>query len=517
MRGALCLLWLLAGPAVASAQKPLGTAPFVYARRYGAGGRPVTGPIAVTRAPGAENQQGVAMMADGSFVVAYTDRGQGEDSVLKARWYSPAGAPWGEAVVARGGRVRGNLGQRPAASIPGRRLRAPVPAEIGRLVMIRTLRFVLLLLLAAPAPLLAQTPIGGDILVSHARQLQGDPHVAVGARGDFVVSWLRETSHGSSLYARRYAASGAPASGEILVAGLSASSSGVAIARDGSFVVVFTYGSAGALSLRARWYAPNGALRGTLVVASSVWQPQTAVASRGDGGFAVLYQTAAGLAVRAFGPDRAPLGAPSVIDPGIFIMPFALAMGPDGELTAAWQEVVQSSLTDFHYHVRARHLAADGAPLAASFLVVPEEVVLEGIHAGGDQDGNLLFLWTSEGERGLFLRPFTADGAPLGAAVQPVDVDPIGTFDVAVDADRGAGFVAAWLGEEETSIQSHIYVRRFTADGLPLGPLRQANGYAAPVQYAPVVAAGPGGSFVVAWVSGSRAQTTDILVRRFRR
>ena len=379
----------------------------------------------------------------------------------------------------------------------------------------RTLGFLWLLLLAVPAVLPAQTPIGGEIVVSRARQTQEDAHVAVGARGDFVVSWLRETSRGFALYARRYAASGAPASGEILVAGNPVTTHGVAMARDGSFAAVFTYGNATALSLRARWYGPNGAFRGSAVVASSIPEVEIDVASRGDGGFATIYHTAAGIAVRAFGPDRAPLGPQSVIDPSIYRMAFALAAGPGGELTAAWQEVTQSSPTEFHYHVRARRLAADGVPLAASFLIVPEEVVLREIHAGADRDGNLLFSWAADGKIGLFLRPFTADGAPLGAAVQAMDVNPFSSFDVAVDADPGAGFVAAWLGEEETSLQTHIYVRRFSADGLPLGPLRQANGHAAPEQILPVVVMGPGGSFVVAWMSGPYF-TTDILVRRFR-
>jgi len=50
----------------------------------------------------------------------------------------------------------------------------------------------------------------------------------------------------------------------------------------------------------------------------------------------------------------------------------------------------------------------------------------------------------------------------------------------------------------------------------PLGPLLQANGYTAPEQFGPVLAAGPRGSFVVAWSIGP-FHTTDILVRRFRR
>ena len=46
----------------------------------------------------------------------------------------------------------------------------------------------ILLLLALPAHLLAEVPLGGEILVSHARQMQFDPHVATNARGDFLVT-----------------------------------------------------------------------------------------------------------------------------------------------------------------------------------------------------------------------------------------------------------------------------------------------------------------------------------------
>jgi hypothetical protein len=205
-----------------------------------------------------------------------------------------------------------------------------------------------------------------------------------------------------------------------------------------------------------------------------------------------------------------------VIDASLFIKPLALAVGPDGEMMAAWQDVVPSSSSEPHYYIRARHLAVDAAPLAASFLVVPEEVrlVTGEFHVGADRDGNLLFVWAPGGDSSLFVRPFTADGAPLGAAVRAVGTGLVLTFDAAVDADPDAGFVATWLGLG-TSDQSHIYVRRFSADGLPLGPSRQANGHAAPAQFEPVVAAGPGGSFVVAWASGP-SRTTDILVRRFR-
>jgi hypothetical protein len=377
------------------------------------------------------------------------------------------------------------------------------------------------LLLAVPAVLPAQTPIGGDLVVSHSRQDQFDPHVVVGSRGDFVVSWLRrDPSNALALYARRYSASGAPASGEIRVAGSPSGSSGVAIARDGSFVVVFTHGYGEAESLYARWYGPNGAFRGSTVVASPVQGvgggAGIVVASRPDGRFAAIYFTTEGVAVRAFGPDRTPLGPQSVIAPGVFSYPLALALEPDGEMMAAWQELVPVP----HYHFRARHLAADGAPLADSFEVVPEDVLLQDVQVGSDRGGNLLFLWTAvyptpDGQVGLFVRPFTADGTPLGAAVSVEGTESAGLFGAAVDPDPEAGFVAAWI-DYDSLTRNHVSVRRFSADGLPLGPLRQANGYTAPAQFGPVLAGGPGGSFVVAWMSGP-AHTTDIVARRFRR
>lgn len=46
---------------------------------------------------------GVAMMADGSFVVLFAQRAPGgPGSALKAHWYGPDGARQGEAVVTRG-------------------------------------------------------------------------------------------------------------------------------------------------------------------------------------------------------------------------------------------------------------------------------------------------------------------------------------------------------------------------------------------------------------------------------
>ena len=82
-------------------QEPSSGALFIYARRYGADGRPATGPIAVTNRLANVGQPVVTMRADGSFAVAWTDRGKGSDSILRLRWYSAAGVLEKDSVVTR--------------------------------------------------------------------------------------------------------------------------------------------------------------------------------------------------------------------------------------------------------------------------------------------------------------------------------------------------------------------------------------------------------------------------------
>ncbi|HEY2293545.1 MAG TPA: hypothetical protein VGM86_22805 [Thermoanaerobaculia bacterium] len=82
-----------------------GTEGRLYARRFGADGRPATGEIQVADqvAPFATSSA-VALMGDGSFAVAFSQWRQTPSSTvltLKVRWYTPEGAARGDAVVVR--------------------------------------------------------------------------------------------------------------------------------------------------------------------------------------------------------------------------------------------------------------------------------------------------------------------------------------------------------------------------------------------------------------------------------
>src|SRR4051794_8935334 len=101
--------------------------------------------------------------------------------------------------------------------------------------------------LAVPDLCGAQRPLGPPFPVNApAAALVEISSLAMNARGDFVVTWVRLPVHVGErrvLLARRFTAGGAPATGEIAVLdepAPGAYSSRVAVEDDGSFVVVFS-------------------------------------------------------------------------------------------------------------------------------------------------------------------------------------------------------------------------------------------------------------------------------------
>lgn len=353
--------------------------------------------------------------------------------------------------------------------------------------------------------------------------------MATNPSGEIVVTWARQRpgSPDLLLYARRFAADGTPATGEILVSRLgypSLVSSGVAMMTDGSFVVVFTQGAPGSpgSALKARWYGPDGARQGGEAVVTRDVVTDLSIATRGDGGF-VLAWTASrlpSLRARQFGPDHAPLGPEVAVDRN-GASP-AVAAGPDGEFVVAWLDsVLIAEPRDSLFHVAVRRFASDGSPIGGAMAASPMyEVSAFYIQAGMDGEGNALIVWTGHFGRlgeGTFGRRYGADGAPRGRVLHfPLDetnprarslaVGPLGNFVLAWDHPDFPG--------------NHVFVRRFAADGSPLEPPIQVTTDPPRSRSLGHVGIVAGGGFAVTWVSNERdpdGLRFDVFARRFRR
>lgn len=123
--------------------------------------------------------------------------------------------------------------------------------------------------------------------------------------------------------------------------------------------------------------------------------------------------------------------------------------------------------------------------------------------------GDLIASWlepvnlVSEGVFGRLFNPaLTPLGADFDLASAAVSGPP--EFDGAVAADKAGNFVVAWATID--SDQSSILVQRYDVQGNRIGdPILVASDPASspvtPSDFKPVIAAAPGGGFVVAWVS----------------
>lgn len=133
--------------------------------------------------------------------------------------------------------------------------------------------------------------------------------------------------------------------------------------------------------------------------------------------------------------------------------------------------------------------------------------------------GGWVVVWQSETSAGsdhsatsIQARLLDAAGVPEGDDLQVNTYTEYGQQNPAVAGLPDGGFVVAWdsdgsPGDDGSSFS--VQVRRFGADGAPLGEQQQVNTYTASLQRYPAVASGSDGGFVVVWHSFGSSGNDD--------
>jgi hypothetical protein len=288
-------------------------------------------------------------------------------------------------------------------------------------------------------------PQGGEFQVNQTTT--GDqyyPSIGCAQGGEFVVTWRNGSySPAPGISARRFDATGAPATGDVAVTALGGSQSSVGIDPTGHFLVVTTDGG----KINARRYDSAGVL--------------------GTPAFEVNEPTLDNLR----SPD--------------------VAVNAVGDFVVVW-----GNLNDGQIH--GRRLDPTGAFVGAEFPVSLDGGQRPTVSI--DPAGGFVVAWNGDdplGYKGIQARTFDSGGTPGPVfTVNDFDDENVVTQDVAVDED--GNFVVVW---EDYYYTESVLARRFLADGTPIGDIE----FAVPtvreyMQHAPHVAAQPGGDFVVAWV-----------------
>lgn len=388
-------------------------------------------------------------------------------------------------------------------------------------------RRLALLLLACPALLFAQTPVGDPIQVTAASTGRPngphllEPAVAMNSRGDFVVGWSRLKPPGGSplgVFARLYAADGSPRTPEILIHGNPANVADtlyavrLAMREDGSFVAVYPAPEARLLAQR---FTADGKPAGPGRVVAIGFMRSFEVGIREDGGFVVAWEDLSpNVYVRVFGADGRPLGPAFDVVTAI-VGPPRLAVAPDGSFLVIWGETEIPDLNRLDSLLKGRLFNADGTPQGPVFLISGRlsETILAGYDTAFGEAGNFLVTWLqarfppSRQELPAFVRRYSSDGSPLGNPA-PLGSRPAGRE---IAADPGGGFLSIWKRGSHDPLE--VVVRRFSANGGTLGPLVQL-GTALPLisSTGPVLAGNGTGNFVAAWLDRAPGGKGSVLL-----
>ena len=383
-------------------------------------------------------------------------------------------------------------------------------------------------------------PIGSDIRID---PFPATPHQtsAVGgnAAGDAVVVWWANLGdeNGTDVYAQRVGPDGTKVGDPIRVNTTTARSQqfgsdaegAVAVDAAGNFVVVWVsqgpsspFDGIGAQVLGQRFNARGEKVGGEFFIGgyspeSRVNARDPVVAMTAEGEFLVVWTggdpTSGEQLPRAFvlgrwyGADGVPLGEPFRVSEEQISTDYSVDVNANGDAVIAWKRfngVVTDSV------IEARLFSSDGTARSG---VIP---VSDGPARGHrfprvaiDPVGNVVVNWTAvdyaEGSfssiifEELLFRQFAADGTPLG------DPTPVNTdtqyrriqSDIGIAAD--GSFVIVYYAGDNSIAYTEVHLRRFAADGTPIGGEVPVNEFTPGTQYLPGVTVDAAGNALVSW------------------
>jgi S-layer homology domain len=362
----------------------------------------------------------------------------------------------------------------------------------------------------------AQVPAGGEFRVnSYTTGGQYDASVAVDKSGGFIVAWDSDGQDGDrgGIFARRFDAGGTPLGAEFRVNETTTDQQLVpAVAIDGRGTVLITWTGAdqSGFGIFARRFAASGApLGGEFQVNTAVLDDQLfpAVGGMPGGGFAIAWQsegTPSGIHGRRYTTGGAPLGGEFQVNTnGAGQQDAAMSVDGAGVTTMVW-ESTQNGDSEGIYGQR---YTAAGAPVGGEFAANSDPLAFNQIRpAVAASDQGFVVAWESfVGQDGqgsaVYAQRFDTAGAFLGAEFRVNTYTTSEQRQPAVATLGDGGFLIVWQSFPQDGSGFGVFGQRFLGSGARVGGEFRVNTYTTGYQTGPRVAADTVGNFVVAWES----------------
>lgn len=379
-------------------------------------------------------------------------------------------------------------------------------------------------------------PLTGEFQVhTYTTNDQVYPSIASATSGAFIVVWesrVQDPDGSRGIVARRFEPSGQPIGGELAVNTYTTGRQYRAdvAGSDGRFVVAWDsfLQDGSSYGVFARVFDEAGTPLGPeFQVNTYAKGPQYGadVAAGGDGRFVVVWSSlgqdgdSTGVLGRLFDPSGAPLGPEFLVNTYTTsrqALP-AVAMNAAGAFVVAWQSLYQDGSDR---GIFAQRFAPDATPVGPELAVNTFTTSFQrSASVALDGAGGFVVAWHSFGQdgdnRGIFARRFDPAGTPFGPEFQVNTFTTGPQYGPSVAMDTLGGFVVTWdsFGPDGSSYAA--VARRFDAASAPLGDEFVVNVYTTGSEFGPVLAAQPGGSFVIVWNSPADGSAYGVFARRF--
>lgn len=187
-----------------------------------------------------------------------------------------------------------------------------------------------------------------------------------------------------------------------------------------------------------------------------------------------------------------------------------------GSFVVVWTSQAQDGSG---YAIEGRRFTSTGAAAGGEFRVntyTTSDQTAASVAAFGD--GGFVVAWTSPSEdgsgNGIFAQRFDSGGVRLGSEFQMNAYTTGNQTNASVAAGPSGTFLIAWSGETPTAPAAEL-ARRYASDGTPAGGEFQLNAYTTGPQGFVRVSIAPSGAFVAAWQNTSDGSGSAVVARRF--
>jgi hypothetical protein len=350
---------------------------------------------------------------------------------------------------------------------------------------------------------------------------QSLPEVASDAQGQFVVVWGAGLNRS---YGRRFDNTGTALGQRFSLAG--SGSPFVGSDHNGAFVAVrSSTGDGDGTGIFARRYDSEGALQSDTFQVNTLTEgdqraPQ--VAFNENGGFVVAWSGPAAsgppgdaeeILVRRYDAAGSPLGAElqaNTWTTGAQTLP-SVAKAADGAFVVLWESAGQGGST---VGLAGQRFDSSGTPQGSELAIFDtfSEASKSAAAVAADAADNFVLVWASRADgdgTGVFAQLFDSAGQPLGQPFQ-VNQTILGNQKAPrIDRASSGSFAVTWESSPIGQFQVDHYLRRYAANGVPLGDEVKVNtDPPANPGLGSTVALNDAGQCVVAWpsVQGPLAQ-----------